>query len=296
MHNKSPPLHRNKPPLAGALAWCKALLERASLPIGCLRNLSAIDESSQSGDIDEIEHMYDVLVQQLGVFEKSKIIQWQTEIDGTSQKNLEKHLLQRNVRSLLFVNFDPAIVRLLREAKYFLLLGLEIPDAAKHIYQKADLYRQQIGNLQLIVNMYNTMLTTLLSVEKPLVQAAVDNIDKTIEPGIQELNWINKSVPDFIETTMSTTQSVHKVVTTMKTNLKLIRKMLSEFSIIPLFERKGKPQSPQDMDENVIKLQKTRFSELETINSKISRLVQDIAEGIHISKGDPVWIAYIHYV
>ena len=37
---------------------------------------------------------------------------------------------------LLSVNFDPSLVRLLREVKYFKLANLEVPEAAASIYKK----------------------------------------------------------------------------------------------------------------------------------------------------------------
>ena len=52
---------------------------------------------------------------------------------------------------LLYVNFDPLLVRLLREVKYFLLLGFEAPQAALEIYEHAETFRKHMGNLDLVV-------------------------------------------------------------------------------------------------------------------------------------------------
>lgn len=53
------------------------------------------------------------------------------QVDVTSESKLHKPLLQFHEDStsdlpLLAVNFDPALVRLLRETKYFLLLKIEV--------------------------------------------------------------------------------------------------------------------------------------------------------------------------
>ncbi len=61
---------------------------------------------------------------------------------------------QKDAAHLLTVNFDPALVKLLREVKYFLLLGLEVPGSALEIFQKAETFRRQTGNLDLLVNMW----------------------------------------------------------------------------------------------------------------------------------------------
>ena len=56
------------------------------------------------------------------------------------------------------------------EAKYFLLLGLNVPASALAVYKRAEAFRTHAGNLELIVNMCNSIDTTLLSVERPLLK------------------------------------------------------------------------------------------------------------------------------
>ena len=47
------------------------------------------------------------------------------------------HLQVRDANTkLLSVNFDPSLVRLLREVKYFKLAELQVPEAAASIYKK----------------------------------------------------------------------------------------------------------------------------------------------------------------
>lgn len=67
------------------------------------------------------------------------------------------------------VNFDPVLVRLLREVKYLQLIDIEVPERASALYAKVNVYRTQTGNLELTVNMFNEVLSTLLPVEKPLL-------------------------------------------------------------------------------------------------------------------------------
>ena len=67
------------------------------------------------------------------------------------------------------VNFDPVLVRLLREVKYLQLIDIEVPERANALYDKVNVYRTQTGNLELTVNMFNEVLSTILPVEKPLL-------------------------------------------------------------------------------------------------------------------------------
>ena len=64
-----------------------------------------------------------------------------------------------------------------------------MPETAKTLFEKVDTYRSQTGNLELIVDMYNEIIATLIPVEKPLMQKRISTIDKYLQPGMDELRW-----------------------------------------------------------------------------------------------------------
>lgn len=72
--------------------------------------------------------------------------------------SLLSQLVEGEAAPLLRVNFDPMLIRLLREVKYFLLLEAPVPDSALKVFKRAEVFRQQTGNLELIVNTYNNIL------------------------------------------------------------------------------------------------------------------------------------------
>jgi hypothetical protein len=88
-----------------------------------------------------------------------QVQEWAQELEHTSQDKLKQSLLRRecdadgNEEVFLRVNFDPALVCLLREVKYFKLLNdykteaqkmIVIPESAMQIYAKAEIFRQQV--------------------------------------------------------------------------------------------------------------------------------------------------------
>lgn len=95
-------------------------------------------------------------------------------VEENTDEHLNKFLLVREETELaaegfVRVNFDPVLVRLLREVKYLQLIDIPVPERASAIYAKVNVFRTQTGNLELTVNMYNDVLATLLPVEKPLL-------------------------------------------------------------------------------------------------------------------------------
>lgn len=82
----------------------------------------------------ELVKAYTLLVGQLADFENEKIAAWGASIQTSIEAKLKNPLLLRQPQDrLLRVNFDPLIVRLLREVKYFLLLGLRVPESALEV-------------------------------------------------------------------------------------------------------------------------------------------------------------------
>lgn len=147
--------------------------------------------------------MYATIIASLQEYESMKIEEWGRDVEASSQAKLKLPLLIRHPeKCLLSVNFDPALVKLLREVKYFLLLGLSVPESALEIYKQVKIFRRWTGNLDLIVNMNNDVLLQLLPVEKPLVRPYLDKFDKAISSGLSQMNWNSEGINEFIDDSM----------------------------------------------------------------------------------------------
>lgn len=145
----------------------------------------------QSDEAREVLKQQNGLSVLLREYQKSQYQGWAGDVSEVSKEKLKQPLLRREEESrLLHVNFDPALVRLLREVRYLDKLNtnasqeesqFDVPDEAQDIYKQVDVYRTQTSKLDLIVNMYNTILTTSLAVERPLFQQQLDEIDEHLE-------------------------------------------------------------------------------------------------------------------
>lgn len=290
----NPPIDNNLPPVAGALSWCRGLLDRVREPMDKLRQFTS---NSNREEAKEIEKVHNAIIQQLQEYEAHQIEAWAQEIDLTSETKLQQFLLRREKDSRkLHVNFDDALVRLLREVKYFLILGLDVPPTALSIYERAEQYRKQIGSLELIVQMYNEMMETLHAVEKPLVEKEIAHIDETTQAGIEELNWRSPEVDSFIDESMKTVQVVYDTVKIMKKNMETIKKIMADYASKPLADRKNKPLSPADFEENLRKLWDERHEIIRVHQETVTKLLIETNEALKVSKGSPIWRAYVEYV
>lgn len=186
------PISNNLPPITGALNWTTGLLERITEP---MEKLSILSQSIKDREeYKDVKKLYNSLCKNLREYNEHKIKIWESGVEENTEGKLNKFLLIREDTDIAEegfarVNFDPVLVRLLREVKYFLLLNIEVPEKASLLYQKVDTYRQQTGNLEIIANTYNGILSTLLPVEKPLLADRIDKMNGALQKGIDELKW-----------------------------------------------------------------------------------------------------------
>ena len=307
-HN--PPVASNLPPIAGALTWCRGLLERIQLPLEKLKSLDK--KILEREDARESVKLYAAFLGQLGDYEKEKIDAWGQSIEASSQAKLRNPLLRRDRSdsspvTLLHVNFDPVLVQLLREVKYFLLLGLQVPATAMNIFEKAELFRRHTGNLDLIVNMYNDIQTSLLPVERPLVKNQLDRIDKTLAQGIGDgkgknkavgsgLNWQSNGIDMFIGEAMAESKEATEVLHVLKGNLKRIQQICDSWKQHPIFDRGPKTAMVTDFVVSQKKFRQQRVQAIKENGQEIHRLLKDTNKKLKVSQGLPDWKSYIDFV
>ena len=118
------------------------------------------------------------------------------------------------------------LVRVLREVKYLLLLDIEVPERAQLLFKKVDVYRTQTGNLEIICNMYNEILSILLPVEKPLLADRIDLMNKSLKAGIDSMKWNSTGIDPFISKAMHVVTEQDQLVKKMKDNVKKIENMM----------------------------------------------------------------------
>ncbi|XP_064007907.1 dynein axonemal heavy chain 9-like [Pogoniulus pusillus] len=183
------PVHKNMPPVAGAVCWAQELRARIQLPLGHLRSLPrpCLDPAEERRVLEK----YEGLIQLLDRYQEQLYRDWSQAVSEQSQHSLTQPLLRRDPDTkLLAVNFDPQLVSVLREVRY--LSGSQlgaIPPTAAEIYSCKDSYRQMVASLELMVNRYNKVLQTVLEVEYPLIQGQLQEIDLKLRAAEETLNW-----------------------------------------------------------------------------------------------------------
>jgi len=295
---EDPPIADNAPPHAGAVTWSRGLIERVEEPMTRLKGLGKSVLESEEGK--EVVRAHAAIMASLKEFEVAHIDSWQVEQSTTGPEKLKMNLLRREEggeHAFLRVNFDPALICLLREVKYFLMLDIQVPEEATKIFEKNETFRQQTGNLDMIVNTYNKILETLLDVERPLLQAKMDDIDKFLGKGLKTLTWKNKSIDEFIQNTMTRVEETDLILRTIKINVADTKKVLKTFTDVLMIDRNITKTYAMDQWQEIIKKSiATRYAIIQKGGTVIHEHLVNSNEALKVKNSNKNWRSYVDYV
>ena len=282
-----PVLSKNSPPHAGAVYWVRGLTARIKEPMEKLRGLNKLVMETEESK--EITKLFQQLSAALAEYERSTIAKWVKESESTSEDRLKQSLLALDegaeIKGIIRVNFDPMLVRLLREVKYFLLLGIEVPETAMKLYLRAETLRQQTGNLDLIVVTYNYILRSLLDVERPLVEKKLEAIDAALQKGLTTLNWNAHKINDYIAEVMSMVKELNNILETIKGNVTKTRQILNKWESNSMFSRKdGKTYEVEEFVEQQKTLITQRSNEITEGAVEIAKLLSSSNKVLNVSQ------------
>ena len=285
---------RNLPPTTSSIVWCRGLIQRIVVPMCKLRDLD--ENILKREEAKQVIKMQQALVKLLEGYEMKRIQNWEKEIAFTITDNLCLNLIGRNPQTReLFTNFNPSLVCLLREVKYFITLGINVPSSALEIYKSADQFRRWTGNLDLIVSMNNSILQQIRPVEKPLVDPYLVKFDSEIERGISEMHWRSEGIDDFIKNCLTKIENVHDILKTMQQNFSTIVDILASWDV-PMLERKSKPIEKDEFGRTCKTMTATRFAELKDAGKTIHTLLKETNKFLNLSASSHDWKCYMHFV
>ena len=244
-------------------------------------------------EANQVKDKYDTIYSALESFENGVFTAWSSTIVDESEVNLHKPLIIRE-NDLLKVNFDPKVVALLREVKYLGALTVTPPTAASDVYSKSDTFRKYIFSLEHITGQYNNIRTTVLDVERPLIEGKINEIDNQISQALSSLTWKSNGVDEYINMISGSVGSLSSTLQVMKNNVAQIQKLLKGWSASPLIERKD-PKKCLSIEEKDAKITST-IEAIKKDGQTIQDLFKQTRDLLQADESSQNWTDYRNYV
>ncbi|XP_067673689.1 dynein beta chain, ciliary-like [Haliotis asinina] len=290
------PIHKNMPGMSGGLRWAKELRDRISIPMGNFKHVEHPCVETEEARL--VFTKYEEMMKLLSEWDGHIYNEWTQGVDEACSFNLSQPILTRSEESkLITVNFDPQLVAVLREVKYLEIRAEEeIPQSANAMYERNDTFRKYLANLDLTVQWYNKVRSTVLEVEYPLIEGQLNDIDVQLEQAEKTLNWNGDGIWEYIQETRDKVHDLETRVQKAKDNVEKIQKIMTTWSKNPLFVRKeDKHDSLLNLDDRVERLQK-RYGEIKTAGEQIHGLLKENLEFFKTDAQSDTWKAYVDYV
>eukprot|EP01028_Stygiella_incarcerata_P006636 TRINITY_DN270_c0_g1_i1.p1 TRINITY_DN270_c0_g1~~TRINITY_DN270_c0_g1_i1.p1 ORF type:complete len:4523 (-),score=1222.92 TRINITY_DN270_c0_g1_i1:192-13760(-) len=192
-HN--PPIVRNAPPVTGNIMWARQLLRRIEVPMRRFQVNEAVMETKES---KKIIKTYNRVARALVEFETLWHYAWMKSID-TARAGLQATLIVRHPETgKLFVNFDHEILQLIKETKWLLRLGVEVPESAKMVLLQEDKFKSYYNQLTYALGEYERVAQRIIPIVRPIMQPHLNDLERKIQPGMTVLTWTSMNIDGYL--------------------------------------------------------------------------------------------------
>ena len=194
-HKQAPPMPRNMPPVAGNITWSRHLLKRIEGPMKSFETNPSI-LSTREGK--KIVKMYNKVARTLVAFEYLWYKAW-TESIETSRAGLQATLIIRHPEdSKLYINLDPEILQLIREARCLDRIGIEVPEVARIILYQEESIKIRFETLTDMLADYERIAALVIPVTTTLLQPHINDLEYRLRPGMITLTWTSMNIDAFV--------------------------------------------------------------------------------------------------
>uniref|UniRef100_A0A8C8VJF2 Dynein axonemal heavy chain 11 n=1 Tax=Pelusios castaneus TaxID=367368 RepID=A0A8C8VJF2_9SAUR len=283
-------INKNMPFTSGNLKWSKALRERIQK---FWPNFSYLIPGGP--EFAFVNQKYVEMLTLLDQYEEQIYCEWKIQVDEVCQFNLDQPLIKRSPENgLLSVNFDPKLVALLREVTYLLIN--EGPILQEFHPMNVFLYKQYIGNLELIIQWYNHLKQTVLEVEYPLIERELIAIDDQLRDAEEVFTWQEENCWKYIEQVKATVYDLEQRVQLSKENIKTIQQIMNAWAEHTLLSRKDNRKDALLSLEDKGDIFANKYKLLKEDGYKIHQLAEENLKLLKADSFSDSWKIYIEYI
>lgn len=248
----NPPLHKNHPPVAGAIFWERSLFHRIKHTI--VRFLT-MEDMMQSEMGKHARAKYLSVARQMKFYEDQKYEEWRQSVEQHLPSLLKRNLLikphhaaeemraaaqkeadEAAVQLKYLVDFDPQLTEIVSETKYMEQLGFSVPELARNVALQEEKYINYVEGLRFMLSRYHALLSSLDQAETSLLEDHMRDLRRVIRPGSKRLNWNSLGINDFVLKCRNAIGKFESLVNQIQKNAKDINQRLHMIECCNLFK------------------------------------------------------------
>ena len=116
----------------------------------------------------------------------------------TAKAGLYATLIVRHpVNGRLYVNFDPEILQLIREAKILYRMQVDVPESARMVMLQEAKFKSYHDELTYVLREYERVTSRVLPVTAKLLQPLIRDLEIKLRPGMVTLTWTSMNIDAY---------------------------------------------------------------------------------------------------
>jgi dynein heavy chain len=193
---EDPPMFRDAPPVTGRIVWIRHLLRMIEEPMRKFQHHAAL---MISRDAKSIIKKYNQIAQAFVAYEVLWEKAWQNSVEAARLSMSASVLVIHPDDDKLYVNFDSALLQVIREAKCMRPLGIDVPSFVVDIMNREAQLKSHAARLKFFIEEYSLVKQMVVPDLQSLFKLAFDALDDKMRPALSKVTWSSINLEDFIQ-------------------------------------------------------------------------------------------------
>jgi len=199
-HKEKPPYIRNMPRVTTNIMWSRQLLRKILDPMNMFKEHPKV---FQSRECRRIVRAYNRLARTLIEFETLYFNAWSENVAKHKRFLQARLIVRHNISKELYANFDRRLISLCRDARFLMMMGMDIPQSAKVVLLLEKRLKRRFVLVQYFCRVYNETMRKTSPVIKNLLKPHIKFFNEKLYPGLHIVTWTSFSI-DVYMTKMKT--------------------------------------------------------------------------------------------
>jgi len=206
---ENPPMPRDAPPVAGRIVWVRHLLKMIEVPMTKFRQHAALMISRDSkAIIKKYNQIAQAFVEYEVLWEKA----WQQVVHAARVSMNASVLVVHPDDGNLYVNFDLALLQVMREAKCMRPLGVRIPDLVSNMMNREGRLKSAAARFKFLINEFAILQDLIVPDLKNLFSLLLASLNEVLRPGLTTVTWNHINLEDYIQQLFDSMAKAREIV------------------------------------------------------------------------------------
>ena len=308
-----PPLPKNQPPVAGAIAWSRSLFSRIRKTMTRLQT-DAAEAMAREPLADACGRAYTDLAKTCMRYEKRLHGAWVEGADQTALRHLKSGVLRDASSDVcekdasaspdafsVAVNFHPELATLLRESRYLDRMGFAIPETALKVTLREDAFVECREALRDMLARYAAATEGLTEVERELLSEKLAELKRSLNPGFKVLNWMSLGILEFVQNCDRAINEFSALVGLVRKNSGIVAGVVAEIASTTALVEPPAGEDAMDFAECVEFLETSRLAIVDRLARKYQSIgpllgkIEEAVAGTNTGKAPQLASYYAHW-